>query len=48
MIVDEAQDFADDWWLPLLGAADEESGGLYAYSDEWQRVFARFGRPPVS
>ncbi|MGB3954423.1 MAG: NERD domain-containing protein [Brooklawnia sp.] len=48
VIVDEAQDFADDWWLPLLGALrDEESGGLYAYSDERQRVFARFGRPPV-
>lgn len=48
IIVDEAQDFADDWWLPLLGALrDEETGGLYAYSDERQRVFARFGRPPV-
>ncbi len=48
IIVDEAQDFADDWWLPLLSALkDEETGGLYAYSDERQRVFARFGRPPV-
>ena len=48
IIVDEAQDFADDWWLPLLSALkDEEHGGLYAYSDERQRVFARFGRPPV-
>lgn len=48
IIVDEAQDFADDWWLPLLGALrDEETGGLFAYSDERQRVFARFGRPPV-
>lgn len=48
IIVDEAQDFADDWWLPLLGAMrDEETSGLYAYSDERQRVFARFGRPPV-
>ena len=48
IIVDEAQDFADDWWHPLLGALrDEDDGGLYAYSDERQRVFARFGRPPV-
>ncbi|HET7724639.1 MAG TPA: NERD domain-containing protein/DEAD/DEAH box helicase [Propionibacteriaceae bacterium] len=48
VIVDEAQDFADDWWLPLLHALrDEEAGGLYAYSDERQRIFARFGRPPV-
>ena len=48
VIVDEAQDFADDWWTPLLRSLrDEETGGLYAYSDERQRVFARFGRPPV-
>ncbi len=49
VIVDEAQDFADDWWTPLVGALrDEASGGIYAYSDEHQRVFARFGRPPVA
>ena len=48
IIVDEAQDFADEWWTPLLLALkDEETGGLFAYSDERQRVFARFGRPPV-
>jgi hypothetical protein len=48
IIVDEAQDFADDWWLPIMGALkDEETGGLYVYSDENQRIFARFGQPPV-
>lgn len=48
IIVDEAQDFADSWWAPLLGALkDEEQGGLFVYSDENQRIFARFGRPPV-
>jgi hypothetical protein len=48
IVVDEAQDFAESWWTPLVGALrDEERGGLYAYSDEGQRVFARFGRPPV-
>jgi len=47
-IVDEAQDFADTWWIPLLRALrDEEEGGLYIYSDENQRIFARFGHPPV-
>lgn len=47
-IVDEAQDFADLWWTPLLRAlSDEEQGGLYVYSDENQRIFARFGQPPV-
>lgn len=47
-IVDEAQDFAETWWIPLLRALrDEEEGGLYVYSDENQRIFARFGHPPV-
>jgi superfamily I DNA and RNA helicase len=49
IVVDEAQDFADSWWPPVLGALrDEEDGGLYVYSDENQRIFARFGRPPVA
>ena len=48
VIVDEAQDFADSWWRPVLKALrDEETGGLYVYSDENQRIFARYGRPPV-
>ncbi|MFW6772639.1 NERD domain-containing protein [Nocardioides sp. CPCC 205120] len=49
VVVDEAQDFADDWWTPLLRALrDDETGGLYVFSDEHQRIFARFGRPPVA
>ncbi|WP_210438801.1 nuclease-related domain-containing DEAD/DEAH box helicase [Nocardioides xinjiangensis] len=49
VIVDEAQDFADSWWTPLLRSLrDEQEGGLYVYSDENQRIFARFGRPPVA
>ena len=48
VIVDEAQDFADGWWRPvLLSLRDQAEGGLYVYSDENQRIFARFGRPPV-
>jgi len=47
LVIDEAQDFADDWWTPMVRCLrDEEKGGLFAYSDENQRVFARFGRPP--
>ncbi|CAM4078510.1 NERD domain-containing protein [Janibacter anophelis] len=47
-VVDEAQDFAESWWQPLIGAlTDESDGGLYIYSDENQRLFNRFGRPPV-
>ena len=48
VIVDEAQDFAEEWWQPVMGALrDPESGGLYLYSDANQRVFQRFGEPPV-
>ncbi|ANH39191.1 Nuclease-related domain protein [Nocardioides dokdonensis FR1436] len=48
VIVDEAQDFADSWWRPVLKSLrDEDESGLYVYSDENQRIFARFGRPPV-
>lgn len=48
IVIDEAQDFADLWWIPIVRALrDEETSGLYVYSDENQRVFARFGRPPV-
>lgn len=47
-VVDEAQDFAESWWRPLIGAlTDETDGGLFIYSDENQRLFHRFGRPPV-
>lgn len=47
-VVDEAQDFAESWWQPLVAAlGDEHDGGLFLYSDENQRLFQRFGRPPV-
>jgi hypothetical protein len=48
VVVDEAQDFADDWWNPILaGLRDLESGGIYVFSDEGQRVFDRHSAPPV-
>ncbi|MEO5711686.1 MAG: ATP-binding domain-containing protein [Nocardioidaceae bacterium] len=48
IVVDEAQDFADLWWPAALAALkDDESGGLYVFSDEGQRVFSRFGGPPA-
>ncbi|HEX5510456.1 MAG TPA: NERD domain-containing protein [Actinomycetales bacterium] len=48
VVVDEAQDFADTWWQPVMAALrDEERGGLYVFSDAGQRVFARYGEPPV-
>ncbi|MBY0287297.1 MAG: NERD domain-containing protein [Mycobacteriaceae bacterium] len=48
IVVDEAQDFADSWWEPLLIALkDPDDGGIYVFTDEGQRVFDRHGAPPV-
>ncbi|OHU97397.1 nuclease-related domain-containing DEAD/DEAH box helicase [Mycobacterium talmoniae] len=48
VVVDEAQDFADSWWDPVLACLrDAETGGLFVFSDEGQRVFDRQGTPPV-
>ena len=48
VVIDEAQDFADSWWDPILAALrDPDAGGVYLYSDEGQRVFDRKGTPPV-
>ena len=48
VVIDEAQDFADAWWTAVLAMLkDETTGGIYVFSDEGQRVFARFGQPPV-
>jgi hypothetical protein len=47
-VVDEGQDFADQWWPALVqGLKDRERGRLVVFADEGQRVFARHGRPPV-
>ncbi|GAA1052655.1 AAA family ATPase [Dietzia natronolimnaea] len=48
VIVDEAQDFADSWWRPVIGALrDRELGRLMIVGDAGQSVFQRTGRPPV-
>jgi hypothetical protein len=48
VVVDEAQDFADSWWDPILASLrDDETGGIFVFSDEGQRVFDRYGAPPV-
>ena len=48
IVVDEAQDFADSWWEPLLITLKYPyEGGLYVFTDEGQRVFNRYGSPPV-
>lgn len=48
IVVDEAQDFADLWWPALLSSLrDESTGRVYVFSDEGQRIFSRYGEPPV-
>ena len=48
IVVDEAQDFGAAWWPPTLACLrDQESGGLYAFLDEAQRVFNRYGEVPI-
>jgi hypothetical protein len=47
IVVDEAQDFADAWWLAVLAALkDRDEGRLTIMSDDGQRVFARYGGVP--
>jgi Nuclease-related domain/AAA domain len=41
LIVDEAQDFQPDWWLPLqLLLEDPDHSPLYVFLDDNQRIFA--------
>lgn len=48
IVIDEAQDFAAEWWPAVLAAlTDEEEGAIFAFFDDGQRVFARGGRPPI-
>lgn len=49
IVIDEAQDFADEWWKPMLAClTDPDTSGIYVFSDEAQRVFDREGSPPVA
>jgi len=48
VVVDEAQDFGDLWWPSLLRCLrDRDSGGLYVFMDDAQRVFPREGNVPL-
>ncbi len=49
IIVDEAQDFGELWWPPLLSCLrDPAQGGLFVFLDKAQRVFARQGELPIT
>jgi hypothetical protein len=48
IVIDEGQDFAESWWDAVRAALrDPQTGAIYVFSDEGQRIFARQGRPTV-
>jgi len=48
VIVDEGQDFAAAWWLPLQWLlADEKNGILYVFMDDNQRLYDRPREIPI-
>ncbi len=48
VIVDEAQDFADDFWLPVeMLLTDPDAGMLYVFLDEIQDIYRRSASIPV-
>ena len=48
IIVDEAQDFTDEFWLPIeMLLADRNKSRLYAFADHNQALYARSAKPPI-
>lgn len=48
IIVDEGQDFSNLWWEAVLSCLrDPDSGVLYVFTDEQQRIFDRDGDAPI-
>ncbi len=49
LIVDEAQDFAEEWWPPLEALlADPREGTFAVFTDPGQDLFGRAGQPPFA
>lgn len=49
LIVDEAQDFADEWWPPLEALlADPRESEFAIFTDPGQDLFGRAGHPPFT
>lgn len=48
IVVDEGQDFYDDWWIPLqMLLRHPDEGILYIFYDDNQRIYTRQGTFPV-
>lgn len=49
IIVDEAQDFDDTWWIPLPDLLrDPEKGVFYVFFDDNQRIYKQISNIPMS
>lgn len=48
LVIDESQDFSDDWWAPLLASLrDPAQARIATFRDDNQAVFGRRGRPDL-
>jgi superfamily I DNA/RNA helicase len=48
IIVDEGQDFREDWWIPLqMLLRDPDEGILYIFFDDNQRIYDRLDEFPI-
>jgi hypothetical protein len=48
IIVDEAQDFEDEWWIPIPDLfKDVEQGVFYVFFDDNQRIFTQISNVPM-
>jgi hypothetical protein len=48
IIVDEAQDFADTWWVPLPDLLrDPQNGVFYVFFDDNQRIYQQISNIPM-
>lgn len=48
IIVDEAQDFEDEWWIPLPDLLkDKENGIFYVFFDDNQRIYTQISNVPM-
>jgi hypothetical protein len=48
IIVDEGQDFQENWWIPLqMLLRDPDDGILYIFFDDNQRLYVRHGAFPI-
>ena len=49
IIVDEAQDFSTDWWIPIEALlADATTGHFYIFHDPEQNIFKRANQMPFT